>query len=293
MTKQNYKVEWDAYPDNLKRIMGDMMKTDDFTDVTLVSDDKKQIKAHRNILAACSPFFKNILQIEERNNHIIYLRGIQYSELELVLEFMYLGEATFDRERINEFVLVAKNLEIKEFEKNVEETLDSKHQFSSLNQNCVVVESNEWNENTKVIDSILEPDTLLHKDVESFYGKNEDEELNENVVNEFNTVESNSMKHQDRSRDDNEASPEGAVEIYKCSKCDFQSHNKCSRNRHALIHGSDRLRYACNFCGYRASRQEHLIRHSESKHEGIKYACNQCEYEGSKGALIHHKKAKH
>ena len=278
MPKQNYKVEWDAYPDHLKRIMGDMMKTDDFTDVTLVSDDKKHIKAHRNILAACSPFFKNILQIEERNNHIIYLRGIQFSELELVLEYMYLGEATFDRERISDFFLVAKNLEIKEFEKNVEETFDSKHQFSSLNQNCVV-ESNEWNENTK--------------DVELFYGKNEAGELNETVVNEFTTVESNSMKHQDRSRDDNEASPEGAVDTYKCSKCDYQSHNKWYRNRHALIHGSDRLRYACNFCGYRASKQEHLIRHSESKHEGIKYACNQCEYEGSKGALFHHKKTKH
>ena len=275
-------MEWDAYPDHLKRIMGDMMKTDDFTDVTLVSDDKKHIKAHRNILAACSPFFKNILQIEERNNHIIYLRGIQYSELELLLEFIYLGEATFDRERFNEFVLVAKNLEIKDFENNIEETFDSKHLFSSLNQNCVV-ESNEWNENTKDI----------HKDVELFYGKNENKEISENVVNEFTTVESNSMKHQDSSRDDNEASPEGTVEIYKCSKCDYQSHNKCYRNRHALIHGNDRLRFACNFCGYRASRQEHLIRHSESKHEGIKYACNQCEYEGSKGALIHHKKTKH
>ena len=34
--------------------MREMMTSDDFTDVTLVTDDKKTIKAHRNILSACT-----------------------------------------------------------------------------------------------------------------------------------------------------------------------------------------------------------------------------------------------
>ena len=83
--------------------MREMMTSDDFTDVTLVTDDKKTIKAHRNILSACSPVFKNILQMEiNHSNPVIYLRGIQYSEIESLLQFIYLGEAKFYEERMNE-----------------------------------------------------------------------------------------------------------------------------------------------------------------------------------------------
>ena len=93
--------------------MREMMKSDDFTDVTLVTDDKKTIKAHRNILSACSPVFKNILQMEINHSHpVIYLRGIQYSEIESILQFIYLGEAKFYEERMNEFLSVSKSLEI-------------------------------------------------------------------------------------------------------------------------------------------------------------------------------------
>ena len=44
----------------------------------------------------------------------MYLRGIQFSEIESILQFIYLGEATFYEERMDEFLAVAKSLEIKE-----------------------------------------------------------------------------------------------------------------------------------------------------------------------------------
>ena len=40
--------------------------------------------------------------------------------MESILEFMYLGVATFYQDRMNEFLNVAKNLEIKEISKDVE-----------------------------------------------------------------------------------------------------------------------------------------------------------------------------
>ena len=49
-----------------------------------------------------------------QNSSVIYLRGIQHEEMESILEFMYLGEATFQQERMEEFLKVAQNLEIKE-----------------------------------------------------------------------------------------------------------------------------------------------------------------------------------
>merc|ERR1711949_120249 len=109
-----------SHPDYLREMMREMMKSDDFTDVTLVTDDKKTIKAHRNILSACSAVFKNILQMDTTSSHpIIYLRGIQYSEIESILQFIYMGEAKLHEERMNEFLSVSKNLEIQELSNDV------------------------------------------------------------------------------------------------------------------------------------------------------------------------------
>merc|ERR1711971_791531 len=47
-----------------------MMMDEGFADVTLVTEDKKQIKANINILCACSPVFKNILKKDETSNQI-------------------------------------------------------------------------------------------------------------------------------------------------------------------------------------------------------------------------------
>ena len=47
----HYTLSWHSYPDYLREMMREMMASEDFTDVTLVTDDKKTIKAHRNILS--------------------------------------------------------------------------------------------------------------------------------------------------------------------------------------------------------------------------------------------------
>ena len=79
------------------------MTSNVFADLTLVTDDKQQIKAHQNILSACSPVFKNILLLESNNtNPVIYLRGIQHSEMESIMQFIYLGETRFCEERMSE-----------------------------------------------------------------------------------------------------------------------------------------------------------------------------------------------
>ena len=56
--------------------------------------------------------------MELNHSHpVIYLRDIQYSEIESILQFIYLGEAKFYEERMNEFLSVSKNLEIQELSK--------------------------------------------------------------------------------------------------------------------------------------------------------------------------------
>ena len=112
MHPEKYSLTWHTYSDHLKSMMKELMN-ENYSDVTLVTEDKKQIKAHINILSACSPVFKDILK-DRNNSPIMYLRGIQYTEMESIMQFIYLGEATFYEERMDEFLAVAKSLEIKE-----------------------------------------------------------------------------------------------------------------------------------------------------------------------------------
>ena len=120
MHQETYNLHWHTYSDHLREMLHEMMKSDELTDVTLICDDKKHFKAHKIVLSACSSVFKSIIHDLPPNSSVIYLRGIQHQEMESILEFMYLGVATFYQERMNEFINVAKTLEIKEINKDVE-----------------------------------------------------------------------------------------------------------------------------------------------------------------------------
>ena len=62
--QEKYNLTWHNYSDHYKQILRDLITTNNFSDVTLVTEDKQQIKAHKNIIGSCSPVFRNILQID-------------------------------------------------------------------------------------------------------------------------------------------------------------------------------------------------------------------------------------
>merc|ERR1712126_567009 len=110
--------EKNTHSDQLRGMLHKMMKSNELTDITLISDDKKKYKAHKIVLSACSTVFKSIINNLPQNNSVIYLRGIQHEEMESILQFMYLGVATVHQDNIDDFLNVAKNLEIKEIGKD-------------------------------------------------------------------------------------------------------------------------------------------------------------------------------
>jgi len=121
MNQEGFKLSWSTYSDHQRDMLQEIMKSDNLTDVTLVCDDDVQIKAHKVVLSASSVVFKKIIHGLPRNNtdSVIYLRGIQHQEMESILEFIYLGEATCPQKRMDELWNVAKNLEIKGLNKDV------------------------------------------------------------------------------------------------------------------------------------------------------------------------------
>ena len=83
----------------------------DFSDVTLVCEDQKQILAHKAILASGSPFFKNILSLNPHPTPLLYLR-VKFSDLNAIVRFLYTGECKVAEDELEGILKIAKNLEI-------------------------------------------------------------------------------------------------------------------------------------------------------------------------------------
>ena len=64
----------------------------EFADVTLVSGDGTKFQAHKTVLSSSSTFFRDILLDNNENQRVLlYLKSVSTKELELLLEFIYTG----------------------------------------------------------------------------------------------------------------------------------------------------------------------------------------------------------
>ena len=158
---EKYSLTWHSYSDHLRSMMKELMMNEDFSDVTIVTDDKKHIKANINILSACSPVFKDILKKGKNSNQIMYLRGIQSPEMESIIQFIYLGEATFHEERMDEFLAVAKSLEIKELcNTGIEKTDKPKNEPLPSEKNDELIDEHSFDPETYTETEKLEKQTV-------------------------------------------------------------------------------------------------------------------------------------
>ena len=224
---EKHTLHWHSYSDHLREALKDMILFSDFADVTLVTDDKKQIRAHRNILSACSPVLKNILLSDCTNiNPVIFLRGIKHSEMESIMQFMYLGEARIYHDRMSEFLQVSKDLEIKEL---------ATHDQTSSNAESNGDQTNE---------------TITITDEE--YVEYEDGTLTDAKPILRNNAANKKVSKAEGSR-------------YACNQCDQQFTTQASLTTHIQsIH--EGVKYACNQCDQQFTDHGSLRKHIKRKH---------------------------
>merc|ERR1712096_483791 len=112
MESEKFCLRWNDFETNISNAFRELREEKDFFDVTLACDDS-QIKAHKVILSACSPFFRNVLRRNPHQHPLLYLKGVKYKELLSVLNFMYMGEVNVAQEELNSFLAVAEDLKVK------------------------------------------------------------------------------------------------------------------------------------------------------------------------------------
>ena len=190
-------ITWNDYSDHMKQMLQHLMKSQTFTDVTLVCDDKIQLEAHKIILISGSKFFEAILkpifQVGDIKP-IIYLKGINHHEMESILQFMYLGEARFSQERTSEFLRVAMELELKSISQIDKNNSQNEASVELYKESVITTQSKDHMTELNPSEQVLELNTNdfdeVSSDVTSHIKSNRMGNSNElNKSEELNNIE--------------------------------------------------------------------------------------------------------
>ena len=102
-------AEQAAFCVELAKRLNMLRRQDHLCDVTVVTKDDKEFKAHKNVLSATSPFFCKLLQsdMKESQEGIAWFEEISGAVMEDVLEFVYTGSVVVTPENPTDLIAAA------------------------------------------------------------------------------------------------------------------------------------------------------------------------------------------
>ena len=109
---EKYTLAWTEFQSTFSSSLELLRRENAFHDVTLVSDDEVHLNAHKVVLSAASLFFKRLLKRHPHQNPLLYLNGVQASDLQFILDYVYQGEVHLYQHQVNSFLVAAAKLKI-------------------------------------------------------------------------------------------------------------------------------------------------------------------------------------
>ena len=107
-----FSLKWHDFETNISNSFRKLRNTDDFYDVTLVSDDQEQMLAHKVVLSASSEYFNNVLKSNKHSHPMICLNGINSIGLTNILDYIYNGEVEIKQDQLKTFLECAKRFQL-------------------------------------------------------------------------------------------------------------------------------------------------------------------------------------
>jgi len=289
MGSEKFCLRWNDFEKNISSAFKELRDDKDFFDVTLACEDE-QIKGHKVILAACSPFFRNILRRNQHEHPLLYMKGVKYTDLQAVLNFMYHGEVNVAQEELNSFLSVAEDLRVKGLTQNTAEAKQLKR-----SEPAVVSRDNHREQPTlprtphpvpdqdiqEVVPIKSEPLPLVNQDRHHISRQPQPQVYttlpeNQTVVTyqeetgyeDYGDYQDQMYTEEDISMDHNRTMQTGSAVKGSASGTFHEFINK----------SSDGLGWQCNICGKICSQKVNLTKHVESVHfpNSFSYDCRHC-----------------
>ena len=219
-------LTWDTFSDHLRSTCADLHTDESLWDLRLVSEDGVEFSAHKIILSAGSPVLRRVLS---RRTRKYVTKGIQSQELRSILQFMYLGKTDISEDRIEQFLKVARDLELPAT-KELVDSLEIKR------------EDDEKEEKSEHFNDFESENSVDMKDINTLPSHSVEEgNEDENDWKKFKT------EHNITSQSSRESGQEIPDEKLNCGVCEkeFTSENDLKTHK-KFVHG--RVKYWCNQC---------------------------------------------
>ena len=117
---ERFSLEWSEFENNLQNTFAELRREENFSDVTLVSEDGHLLKAHKVLLSANSPLLDTILKSQDHPRPLIFMRGAKVDALNSLLDFIYHGKVEVTGDHLDEFMALANELKVKGLSKEDE-----------------------------------------------------------------------------------------------------------------------------------------------------------------------------
>ena len=243
-----------------------MSLDNDLTDVTFVTTDRDEVRAHKVILGAASPHLKERMH-NDNKNYIL----INTSMMKKLIEYIYTGNTTLHKDEKQIFLEHVEKLEIQ------------------LHGTYVCNDDDEEETSSEMTEELQEDGT-----VPCNYGDGETQYIlnNEGFQEDGDTIDGND----EETGVDMETQRE-TVKQFRCKHCEVVNDSLRSLRKHKKTVHKDKL-FICIICGQGLSDRHTLYKHNASQHDKKKakseFHCDECKFKtGDKQYLLTHKKTKH
>ncbi|XP_069939787.1 protein abrupt isoform X22 [Cherax quadricarinatus] len=109
---QQFCLRWNNFHTNITSAFESLRDDEDFVDITLACEGR-QIKAHKMVLSACSPYFRSLLKGNPCQHPIVFLKDVTFANLTSILDFMYHGEVNVSHNELATFLKTAEALKVR------------------------------------------------------------------------------------------------------------------------------------------------------------------------------------
>ncbi|XP_058977528.1 broad-complex core protein isoforms 1/2/3/4/5 isoform X3 [Musca domestica] len=129
---QHFCLRWNNYQSSITSAFENLRDDEDFVDVTLACEGRS-IKAHRVVLSACSPYFRDLLKSTPCKHPVILLQDVNFNDLHSLVEFIYHGEVNVHQKSLQSFLKTAEVLRVSGLtQQQAEETHSQLAQIQNL-----------------------------------------------------------------------------------------------------------------------------------------------------------------
>ena len=265
-------LSWDDFHSTVSKSFSSMRDEDYLADVTLITDDNKQVSAHKLVMSASSAYFKSIFKINKNLPSLfLCLEKVNAKNLSHLLDYMYNGEVQIEEENLEEFLTVARRFKLEGLCEKVIEKANNGKEDKSLNEE--VIEDEE----TKSQQEEDENESKLWKNIplkqELIQSGMEIKELIE-TGNELKELIETGIENIKESKSYKNCSVIRKIVPNKITQGEKELNEVINQfiERHM-----DKGKYECKLCGKVAKIKTNLKNHIETHMEGLEFSCKMCE----------------